>query len=52
VLLASPTIPELEDHPLSSVRSYRPYVVATSSIRYPRTRHALVTATHVNMECY
>jgi hypothetical protein len=47
---------ELEDHPLSAVRecffqyirSYPPYLEAVSSIRKPRTRHAVVTVDILN----
>jgi hypothetical protein len=48
---------KLEDHSFSAFRDYLfnirsclPYLVAVSSIRYPRTLHGVVTGTHITPE--
>ena len=54
-LLAPRPIPKLEDHPLSAVRvrlfdtfAATLYTAGRSSIRNPRTRHSVVTGTHLS----
>jgi hypothetical protein len=54
-LLAPHPTPKLKDHPLSAVRDCLFNIFATtlhiggrSSIRNPRTRHAVVTGTHLS----
>ena len=54
VLLASRPTPKLEDHPLSAVRdclfnlfAATLHIGGRSSIRNLRTRHAVVTGTHL-----
>jgi hypothetical protein len=53
-MLASRPTPKLEDHPFSAVRdclfnifAATLYIGGRSSIRNPRTRHAVVTETHL-----
>jgi hypothetical protein len=55
-LLASRRPPELEDHTLSAVRNflfnlfaYTHHIGGRSSIRNLRTRHAVVTGTHLSL---
>jgi hypothetical protein len=57
-LLAPRPTPKLEDHPLSAVRDCLFDVFAAalliggrSSNRNPRTRHAVVTGTHLSLFC-
>jgi len=59
VLLAPRPTPQLEDHPLSAVRDclFNLFVATLhiggrSSIRNPRTRHAVVTGTHYMVQLY
>jgi len=54
-LLAPRPTPKLEDHPLSAVRdclfnlfAAALHIGGRSSIRNPRTRHAVVTGTHLS----
>jgi len=54
-LLAPRPTPRLEDHTLSAVRDYlfniftvTLHIGGYSSIRYLRTRHAVVTGTHLS----
>ena len=59
-LLAPRPTPKPEDHPLSAVRDYLLNIIAASlhfggrsSIRNPRTRHAVVAGTHLShMDIY
>jgi len=59
-LLAPRPTPKLEDHPLSAICDYlfnifaaTLYIVGPSSIRKLRTRHAVVTGTHLShMDIY
>jgi len=57
-LLGPPTNPKLKDHPLSALRSYlfnmfasTLHIEGRSSIRNLRTRHAVVTGTHLSRGC-
>ena len=59
MLLAPRPTPQLEDHPLSAVRDclFNLFVATLhiggrSSIRNPRTRHAVVTGTHYMVQLY
>jgi len=54
-LLATRPTPKLEDHPSSDVRgclfnlfTATLHIGGRSSIRIPRTRHAVVTGTHIH----
>jgi len=54
-LLAPRPTPKLEDHPSSAVRgclfslfTATHHIGGRSSIRNPRTRHAVVTGTHIH----
>jgi len=54
-LLASRSTPELEDHPLSAVRgclfnlfTAALHIGGRTSIRNPRTPHAVVTGAHIH----
>jgi len=58
-LLAPRPTPNLEDNPLSAVRNYLFNIFAAtlhiggrSSIRNLRTRHAVVTGTHLSYGCF
>jgi hypothetical protein len=58
-MLLAPPKPQAEESPpvgcltlpTQYIRSYPPYLKAVSSIRNPRTRHAVVTVDPLNMVC-